>query len=150
MLKKSILILLFLVFISQQEVLANSDKNTDNRLDLLMGKNTHKQYHDFFEKLKKSALKNDKKTIASMVEYPITVTVGHKEIEIKNREEFIFKYNTIFTKNLVGKLINQKYSDLFIKDTGIMIGQSGEILFGGICTVSDCSKFQIKIMQINN
>lgn len=141
--------LLFLVFTSTQ-VLANSDKNTDHRLDLLMGKNTHKQYQNFFEKLKKSALINDKNTISSMVEYPITVTVGHKEIEIENRNEFIVEYNTIFTKDLVGKIINQKYSDLFIKDTGIMIGKSGAILFGGICTVSDCSKFKIKIMQINN
>ncbi|MBT0717782.1 hypothetical protein HGT71_05785 [Rosenbergiella epipactidis] len=147
--KESILMLLFLVFTSTQ-VLANSDKNTDHRLDLLMGKNTHKQYQNFFEKLKKSALINDKNTISSMVEYPITVTVGHKEIEIENRNEFIVEYNTIFTKDLVGKIINQKYSDLFIKDTGIMIGKSGEILFGGICTVSDCSKFKIKIMQINN
>lgn len=149
MLNKLILTLLFLVFTSTQ-VLANSDKNTDNRLDLLMGKNTHKQYHDFFEKLQKSALVNDKKTISSMVEYPITVTVDHKEIEIDNKNDFILKYNAIFNKNLVEKIINQKYSDLFIKDTGIMIGQSGEILFSGICTVSDCSKFHIKIMQINN
>lgn len=147
--KKLILSLSFLVF-SSTHVLANSDKKIDNRLDMLIGNDTHKKYHDFFIKLQKSVLENDKENVSSMVDYPITVTVNHKEIDINNKKELLVNYDKIFNKNLIKTIANQKYSDLFIKDTGVMVGQYGNIWFSGICTVSDCSKFDIKIMQINS
>ena len=149
MLKKFLLPLLVIIF-SSTYALADSDKTVDDTLDTLMGKNVHGKYHDFFTKFKKSVLMSDKESISSMIAYPITVSVENKEIDIKNKKDFLKNYNKIFNKELVKTIASQKYSDLFVKDTGVMIGQYKDVWFSGICTVSDCSEFDIKIMQINN
>ncbi|QKJ89277.1 hypothetical protein PMPD1_4379 (plasmid) [Paramixta manurensis] len=149
MLKNLPLVFLLTLF-ATGPVFATNHQETDARLDALMGANSHQRYHDFLNKLQKSVEERDKETVASMVDYPLTVTVGRKEIDITDSRIFIKNYDKIFTESLVKIILNQKYSDLFFKDTGIMVGPHGELWFSGICTVNDCSKFDIKIMQINN
>lgn len=149
MLRKLPLVLL-LSLCSATTAFAGSNQEMDSRLDTLMGANTHQQYHDFLTKLQKSVEKKDKETVASMVDYPLTVTVAHKEIDIADSRDFVKHYDKIFNNRLVKIILGQKYEDLFAKDTGIMVGPHGELWYSGICTVNDCSKFDIKIMQINN
>ncbi|MCX8955963.1 hypothetical protein [Erwinia psidii] len=129
-------------------VFAGSDNETDARLDTLMGLNSHEQYHNVFNKLQKAV--KEKEAVAAMVDYPLTVTVSHKAIDIADNRALIKVYDKIFTNRLVKIILDQRYADLFAKETGVMVGPHGELWFSGLCTVNDCSKFDIKIMQINN
>ena len=149
MLKKLSVAVLFTLCASTT-VYAGSDRETDARLDTLMGSASHERFHDFLNQLQKAIANKDKKAVAAMVDYPLTITVNHKEIDIADDHAFIKAYDKIFTDRLVKIILDQKYADLFAKDTGVMIGPHGELWFSGICTVKDCSKFDIKIMQINN
>lgn len=145
---KKLSIAFLLTLCTSTTAFAGSVQETDARLDTLMGTNTHQRYHDFFNQLQKAVKEKDKNTLASMVDYPLTATVNHKEIYIATSREFVKAYDKIFTDRLVKIILDQKYADLFAKDTGVMVGQHGELWFSGICTVNDCSKFDIKIMQI--
>ncbi|MFT4270841.1 MAG: hypothetical protein QM578_07515 [Pantoea sp.] len=129
---------------------AATDKDMDVRIDQLMGESTHQQYHDFFVSLQKAVAGKDKEKIASLVDYPITVHIDKRKTDVKNPKQFIKLYDRIFDKKLSEAILNQKYADLFAKDTGIMVGDSGELWFSGVCTKNDCSKFIIRIIAINN
>ena len=129
---------------------AGSNQVTDARIDTLMGSDTHKQYHHFLIQLQQAVAAKDKIKVAAMVDYPVTVTVNHQSLDIADSTTFINEYDKIFTERLNKIILSQKYSDLIAKDTGIMIGEHGELWFSGLCTVKDCSQFSIKIMQITN
>lgn len=147
---KKLSITLLLTLCTSATVFAGSDKETDARLDTLMGADSHGQYHQFFNKLQKAVKEKDKKTVAEMVDYPITVTVSHKETDIADSRAFVQAYDSVFTDRLVNIILHQTYADLFVNSTGVMVGEQGEVWFSGLCSVKDCSKFDIKIMQINN
>ncbi|MEG3130276.1 hypothetical protein SC171_18875 [Pantoea cypripedii] len=129
---------------------AATDTEMDVRIDQLMGEGTHQQYHDFFDKLQKAVADKDSKTIASLVDYPITVYVNKRKTNIKNAQDFIRVYDKVFDKKFSDIILEKKYSDLFVRDTGVMVGDAGELWYSGICTKKDCSKFVIRIIAINN
>ncbi|KAB8310133.1 hypothetical protein EH228_11545 [Erwinia endophytica] len=147
---KKLSVALLLTLCASAAVFAGSDKETDARLDTLMGADSHGQYHRFLNKLQKAVKGKDKKTVAAMVDYPITVTVSHKETDIADSRAFVQAYDSVFTDRLVNIILHQTYADLFVNSTGVMVGPQGELWFSGLCSVKDCSKFDIKIMQINN
>ncbi|WP_158781672.1 hypothetical protein [Pantoea sp. BAV 3049] len=129
---------------------ADSVSEKDSRIDTLMGAGTHNQYHQFLTELQHAVASGNKKAVAAMIDYPITVSVNSKKIDIKNKSTFIKKYDVVFNKHLTQIILNQKYEELFAKDTGIMVGEHGELWFSGICTTNDCKKFNIRIIAINN
>lgn len=129
---------------------AATDHDMDVRIDQLMGEGTHQQYHAFFDTLQNAVAKKDKAKIASLIDYPITVYVDKRKTDIKKPSEFIRVYDKVFDKKLSVLILNKKYSDLFVKDTGVMVGDTGELWYSGICTEKDCSKFIIRIIAINN
>lgn len=141
---------LLLTLCASAAVFADSDKETDARLDTLMGADSHGQYHQFLNELQKAVKEKDKKTVAAMVDYPITVTVSHKETDIADSRAFIQAYDSVFTERLVNIILHQTYAALFVNSKGVMVGPQGELWFSGLCSTKDCSKFDIKIMQINN
>ncbi|WP_156484998.1 hypothetical protein [Erwinia sp. ErVv1] len=115
-----------------------------------MGADSHGQYHQFLNQLQKAVKEKDKKSVAAMVDYPITVTVSHKATDIADSHAFVKAYDSVFTDRLVNIILHQTYAGLFVNSTGVMVGPQGELWFSGLCTVKDCSRFDIKIMQINN
>jgi hypothetical protein len=52
---------------------------------------------EFFGELRKAVSVDDRRSIAYLCRYPLSVNVGGKHQEIKNRAELIAKYPTIFT-----------------------------------------------------
>jgi hypothetical protein len=127
--------------------LAQSDKEIDARLDELFGQ--HEVYHTFFTDLKKAVSAGDKKAVAAMVDYPITVSIGGKDVKIKSGKDLVSHYDHIFSDKIVAAVEKQTYAALFANDQGIMIGD-GEIWIDGMCLDHDCKKQAVKIITINS
>jgi len=128
--------------------LSNTVQEVNDRLDMLYG--SHRDYHDFFEQLKQNVAKENKEQVAKLVDYPLKVNIKGKKTVIKNNVDFVRNYSEIITSHIAKAITTQKYADLFSRDTGIMIGQQGEVWFSGICDDSACKKPIIKIIAINN
>jgi hypothetical protein len=126
---------------------AQSDKEMNSQLDELFGQ--HEVYHTFFVGLKKAVSADDKKAVAAMVDYPITVSIGGKDVKIKSGKDFVSHYDHIFSDKIVTAVEKQTYAALFANDQGIMIGD-GEIWIDGICLDHDCTKQAVKIITVNS
>ncbi|WP_394893309.1 hypothetical protein ACG873_17155 [Mesorhizobium sp. AaZ16] len=127
--------------------MAKSDKEMNSQLDELFGQ--HAVYHAFFTDLKKAVSAGDRKAVAAMVDYPITVSIGGKDVKIKSGKDFVAHYDHIFSEKIVMAVEKQTYAALFANDQGIMIGD-GEIWIDGICLDHDCEKQAVKIITINS
>lgn len=147
---KKIMSIMLLSLMLMGTALAGSDTATDARIDSLMGQGTHQRYHQFLTELQQAVAKGDKRAVAAMVSYPITVTIKHKKQKIKTSDSFIRVYDRVFTRAFREKIVNQQYADLFARDSGIMVGEQGELWYSGICQTQDCSRFTIKVTAINN
>jgi hypothetical protein len=126
---------------------AQSDKEINARLDELFGQ--HEVYRTFFTDLKKAVSADDKKAVAAMVDYPITVSIGGKGVKIKSGKDFVSHYDHIFSNKIATAVEKQTYAALFANDQGIMIGD-GEIWIDGICLDHDCTKQAVKIITFNS
>lgn len=127
--------------------MAQSDKEMNAQLDELFGQ--HEVYHMFFIDLKKAVSAGDKMAIAAMVDYPITVSIGGKDVRIKSGKDFVSHYDHIFSDKIVTAIEKQTYAALFANDQGIMIGD-GEVWINGNCLDHDCKKQAVKIITINS
>lgn len=78
----------------------------------------------FISQFKSALNKNDKISIAKHVSYPLRInTAPGKYYTIKNKKEFIAKYNTLFTAPLIKSLKSD--SNIFCNYQGAMIGAGG-------------------------
>ena len=127
--------------------LAQSEKEINSQLDELFGQ--HEVYHSFFTDLKKAVSAGDKNAVAAMVHYPITVSVGGKDVKIKSGKDFVSHYDHVFSDKIVAAIEKETYAALFANDQGIMIGD-GEVWISGICLDHDCKKQAVKIVTINS
>ena len=104
------------------------------------------EVHAFFLKFKAAVINHDVKKVASMASYPLMV---NGKFAASNRLSFISHYDVIFTPKVVGAIKHQTYQKLWSNYEGVMIGD-GEVWFGGICSDQSCSKYEIKILSVNN
>ncbi|MCX8955760.1 hypothetical protein [Erwinia psidii] len=118
---KKLSVALLLTLCVSTTVFAGSDKETDARRNTLTGADSYGQYHQFSNQLQKAVKEKDKKTVAAMVDYPITVIVSYKETDIAD-SHFVKAYDSVFTDRLVNIILHQTYADLFVNSTGVMIG----------------------------
>lgn len=130
-----------------QQAENGQEKETDRRLDTLFG--SHTAYHEFLDDLKAAAAANDSHKIAAMINYPIAANVDGKEITLESSHDFLINYEKIFSQRILGAIESQRYSNIFSKYDGIMIG-NGEIWFAGICEDNSCTHEKIRITAINN
>ncbi|WP_042169524.1 hypothetical protein [Paenibacillus gorillae] len=86
-------------------------------------------FSKYFSKLQKEVKANKKEAVADLVSYPLRVNSGGKSIEIKNKKQFVAKYNQIFTDKVKKKLLAQKEDELFVNWKGVMVGD-GEVWIG--------------------
>ncbi len=129
---------------------AGTDAATDARIDSLMGQGTHQRYHQFLIDLQQAVADGNKRAVAAMIHYPINVTVNQKKQTITNANVFVKVYDRVFVRALRDSIVHQQYADLFVRDSGIMVGEQGELWYSGICHSRDCSKFTLKVTAINN
>jgi len=108
-----------------------------------MGPEIATQSRAFLAKLKAAVQARDKSKVSQMVSYPLQVNRSSKTIHIKNREEFVRRYDTIVNAIVSAKIIDEASSRcLFSNSQGFMIGD-GEVWFKGL------SPGVFKIITIN-
>lgn len=126
---------------------AQSVSEVNAQMDELFG--SHKPYHAFFDKLKKAIAADDKKTVASMIDYPFKARINDKAVTIKDQKHFVEDYDKVITHKVKKAVSKQTYADLFANWQGVMIGD-GEIWFSGICSDDACKQQTIRIIAIND
>jgi hypothetical protein len=94
-----------------------------------MGVGIAKESRDFLGKLSDAVERGDKKQVASMVHYPISVHSAEKTVVIHNPEEFVRDYGHLMNDSVKAKITDKKSSRcLFANSQGFMVGD-GEVWF---------------------
>ena len=97
----------------------------------------------FLADLQKSVAADDRKHVASLVRYPITIMVKGKRVSLHTQEQLLKYYDVAFDSKVKGFLAKQRFPDLFCNWKGIMIGR-GEIWF------NSAENWPLRIIAINN
>jgi len=94
-----------------------------------LGSEIAKRSRAFLTELKSAVEASNKTKVASMIRFPLRVATPKKQIEIKNREEFLYNYDHIFTPAVKAKIADEASSRcLFANWQGFMVGD-GEVWF---------------------
>lgn len=97
--------------------------------------------------LQKAVAAEDKKAVAAMIAYPITVKIDGAPKVFETEKAFIAAYDDIMDAAILLAIKNQTYETLFATDQGVMIGPSGQVWISDV--TSDGKSQGIKIIAIN-
>ncbi len=123
------------------------DQQTDQTIDNVLG--DHAVYQAAFEALQAGVKAKDAASVAALVRYPISISIGGKTKVIANAKDFVANYDAIFTPAIAAAVTNQRYADLFVNAQGIMFG-NGEVWINGICKDDGCKEFDAKVVTIQS
>lgn len=102
-------------------------------------------YEAFFLNLKSSLLSGDKQQVASLNLYPIRVNYPSGSVYYDTREQFIENYDSIVTPEMLTRVKEQQFKNLFYNYNGLNIG-FGDIWFSGICMDGGlCTEHKINV-----
>ncbi|UXN75767.1 hypothetical protein N8D56_26355 (plasmid) [Devosia sp. A8/3-2] len=127
--------------------IAADDNDVNQTIDQQLG--DHTKYQAVIEALQTAVAARDAKGVAALVDYPIGVAVGGKEMNIKTAKAFEENYAEIITPTIAKVITEQKYADLFVNYKGIMFGD-GQVWISGICNDDECKSFDVKIETIQD
>lgn len=126
---------------------APDDNAVDAAIDKVLG--DHAKYQTVINAYQKAVTEGDKEGVATLIDYPLAVTIDGKQTSIKDATNFVQNYDKIITPAIAGVIKAQKYSELMVNGKGVMFG-SGETWINGICKKgsADCSEFEVKVVTI--
>jgi hypothetical protein len=104
----------------------------------------------FFVSFREAIATEDKKKVASLMSYPIKVTLktGRRQ-KIGNDLEFIQSYDRIFSDEFKALIKKTELKDLWAKSSGVAMPR-GELWFSGIAkNAKRPESYSIKIIAIN-
>jgi hypothetical protein len=103
----------------------------------------------FFLSFRDAVSSRDKAKVASLISYPIKVTLSSRARRtIRNRADFIKAYDRIFDEKFRRLIVETRVRDLWARWTGVAT-PLGEIWFSGIGKKESPDKYTIKIIAIN-
>lgn len=140
-------VLLVTLFTGVGNAYSATAQEVDRRLDFLFG--SHQKYHDFLSDLQQAVAAKDQAKVATMIAYPLKVGLKGKVTTWRTPAMLQKNYNSVFTPDLVHVISAQKYEELFARDQGVMIGDSGQLWFGEVCQDKACHKTRVLITRIN-
>jgi hypothetical protein len=76
-----------------------------------------------------AVLRRDRRSVASLIQYPIRVRVAGALKSIRNSQELIARYDAIFSPAFQKAIAEAIPRNMFVRDRGIMLG-NGEVWFG--------------------
>jgi hypothetical protein len=111
----------------------------------------NREVEQFFLSFKEAVAKGDKGAVASMVSYPVKVTLASgQRVTIRNRNQFRQRYNAIFDNSFKRVISQTGVDDLWAKSSGVAMPR-GEIWLSGIIkNQKNPDMYEIKIIAINN
>ena len=128
----------------------SADEPIEQRLDALFGE--HERYLAFFQELKDAVIRDDRKKVAGLVNYPLNVFAGGRRTVVRSRAELLRRYREVFNENVIRAVKAQEADALFANWQGVMLGD-GQIWFSGVCAGKDratpCAVKAIKVITVN-
>jgi hypothetical protein len=114
------------------------------------GLDNDREVEEFFLSFKEAVAKGDKAAAASMVSYPIRVTLANgRRVTIRNKAQFVRRYDAIFDKDFKQLILQTRVEDLWAKWSGVATPR-GEIWFRGIIgNKKKAGSPELKIIKIN-
>lgn len=106
----------------------------------------------FYKEFREAVSASDKKKVASLVSFPITVTLATgKRRTMRTKADFIKSYDLIFDDTFRELIAKTEFADLWAKSSGVATPR-GEIWFSGIgkSKAKAGESYVIKIIAINN
>ncbi|NRR33205.1 hypothetical protein HSX11_23820 [Oxalobacteraceae bacterium] len=103
---------------------------TGGTLDNRYGEGKDEQVHANARRFRDAVKSGDKKAVASLLAYPISVNLAGKRVHLKKAAELIAHYDAIFTPDYRGLILAAVPRNMFSRDQGIMLG-SGQVWFNG-------------------
>jgi hypothetical protein len=80
---------------------------------------------EFLASLQAKVASDDRASIASLVDYPLTVVIAGKKHILRNPKDFISKYSLVLNQRVRNAIL--KTTEPFAKCDGIMLGDHGEV-----------------------
>jgi hypothetical protein len=128
----------------------SADEPIEQRLDALFGE--HERYLAFFQELKDAVIRDDRKKVAGLVNYPLNVSAGGRRTVVRSRAELLRRYREVFNENVIRAVKAQEPDTLFANWQGVMLGD-GQVWFSGVCAGKDrdtpCADKTIKVITVN-
>jgi len=107
------------------------------------------EVEEFFVSFKEAVAKGDQKKVASLMEYPIRVTLASgRSRKVRNAAEFVTTYPRIFDEHFKQVIAGTEVKNLWAKWSGVAMAK-GEIWFNGIGNPKQPKKYTIRITTIN-
>ncbi|HEV7516317.1 MAG TPA: hypothetical protein VGR07_08460 [Thermoanaerobaculia bacterium] len=78
-----------------------------------------------------AVLAGDRAKVAAAVHLPIVVRVGGWPIKVRHKEVLLARYAAIFHPTFLQSLARAVPHAMFARDTGVMLGEHGEVWMGG-------------------
>jgi hypothetical protein len=112
----------------------------------------------FFRSLQSALQKNDRRTVASLVTYPVLTSLHHKRVRISNRTQLLAHFNDVFDDGVRCAILKATEKDVWGNWQGFTVG-SGAVWFDSVIPPSEhpdtkapdyWTKYPFKIKTINN
>jgi hypothetical protein len=112
----------------------------------------------FFDRLQIALKNDDRRELASIVNYPLLTTLNHKKTHIRSREELLSHFDELFDAGVRCAILNSKRKEVWGNWRGFMIGR-GAVWFDGIIPPGESpdiqspdywKKYPFRIITINN
>ena len=129
---------------------SGAEEPIEKRMDDLFGE--HERYLAFFQTLKDSVVRDDKKAVARLLHYPLDVFDERGRHVVRTPAEFLKHYHEVFNENVIRAVKAQEPATLFANWRGVMLG-NGQVWFSGVCADKSrdqpCADKVIKVITIN-
>jgi len=139
------LVMLTCGFVALQPLRAQSqaDEKCEGSTVDTQGEKTAKAARAFLADLQAAVQGNDKDKIAGMVSYPLNFIHDGKRSRIRDKQNFLGRYDAIFSEHVRATILKQSSQCLFGNYQGEMIG-NGEVWF------SEMQDGAVKIITVNS
>jgi len=142
-------ILVLLITIVSCNTFAATDEESRDKIKSLYGES--EIYEHFFYEFKDALIAKDIEKVANLNDYPIRVNFdsGSKYF---SKDEFVKNYADIVTSEMLERVKQQTFADLFANSYGMHLGL-GDIWFTGYCIGKDsenpCEKVKVNVTAYN-
>lgn len=104
----------------------------------------------FFQHVQTALRNNDRKTLASLISYPVLTSLNHKKVRIRSSRELLSHFDEIFDGGERCAILNATDADVWGNWQGFMIGR-GAIWFDAVGPkIEETEERQFRIITINN
>lgn len=102
----------------------------------------------FCVSLQQLVQRGDKAKLATLVKYPLKVSVGWGDLIARGPKDFVAHYDEIFSPDVIAAIQKQDPEKLFKNWQGVMVG-SGEVWFGAIKLTNRQQEYSVLIVGVN-